>query len=191
MARWKSKEERLRLGERAVYLRDVKKLQWQHIAERLGLYSGPNVVYHYKKQKALLLTVKSEMNLKQIEEFSSRYDIERGYVWLYENGFRKRVSLEVQERIEDGKFGIGARPKKSQAEFVKRDGRSTESRGKEGRRRSRQEQLLLGKRAVELKDGGLTWRQIAEQLGVRQSSSVQIYYKKYKVASPFLKEERA
>ncbi len=46
------------------------------------------------------------MNFKQVLEFSAKYNIDKGWVWLYENGFKKRVPLDVQERIEDGKRGI-------------------------------------------------------------------------------------
>jgi len=106
MGRWKSKEERLKLGERAAYLRDVDKLKWNVIAERLGLHSGMNAVYHYKKYKAALLAVKGGMTFKQIEEFSSKYGIEPGWVWLYENGFKHRIPLDIQGKIEDGKLGI-------------------------------------------------------------------------------------
>lgn len=123
MGRWKPLDERIRLGERAVYLRDKQKLMWKDIAERLGLYSGSNAVYHYKKHKALLLTVKSEMSLKQIEEFSRQYNIERGWCWLYFNGFKHRVSSDIQEKIADAKLGIGSVKKEAVSPFEKADGR--------------------------------------------------------------------
>lgn len=188
MGRWLPKEERLKLGERAAHLRDVDKLQWQAIAERLGLHSGTNAVYHYEKYKAALLTVKAGMTFKQIKEFSLQHNIEPGWVWLYENGFRKRVPVEVQQKIENAKlsfFPTAGKRGRPRTEIL------IESDGKMGHRRSRQEQLQLGKRAVQLRDvEKLRWRQIAERLGVKVPSSVQIYYKKYKGTSPFLKEER-
>ena len=47
-----------------------------------------------------------KLNFRQILEFSAKYNIERGYVWLYENGFKERVPFAIQERIEEGKLGI-------------------------------------------------------------------------------------
>ena len=44
------------------------------------------------------------MRPAQIEEFSTRYGIERGWVWLYENGFKRRVPAETQEKIETAKM---------------------------------------------------------------------------------------
>lgn len=44
-----------------------------------------------------------KMSFKQILEFASKHDIEKGYVWLYENGFKKRVPPDIQEKIEEGK----------------------------------------------------------------------------------------
>jgi len=123
MGRWRSLEERLELGERAVYLRDVEKLKWRDIAERLRLFSGTHAVIYYKKYKALLLTVKSEMSLKQIEEFSRQYNIERGWCWFYFNGFKHRVPLDIQEKIADAKLGIGSVKKEAVSPFEKADGR--------------------------------------------------------------------
>lgn len=123
MGRWKSKEERLKLGERAVYLRDVERLKWKDIAERLGLFSGTHAVIYYKKYKAVALAVKSEMSFRQIMEFSHQHRIEPGWVWLYENGFRYRVSLDVQEKIELAKMGIESVKKEAVSPFEKADGR--------------------------------------------------------------------
>jgi len=44
------------------------------------------------------------MRLAQIEKFSSKHGIERGWVWLYENGFKRRVPMDVQEKIEEAKL---------------------------------------------------------------------------------------
>jgi len=44
------------------------------------------------------------MRLAQIEKFSSKHGIERGWVWLYENGFKRRIPVEVQEKIEEAKL---------------------------------------------------------------------------------------
>lgn len=41
------------------------------------------------------------MSPEQIEEFSSRHGIERGWIWLYENGFKRRVPVKIQEKIEN------------------------------------------------------------------------------------------
>lgn len=180
MGRWLPKEDRIRMAERCVELRDKEGLEWKDVAERLGLYSGTNAVYYYNKGKKAEKIVEETLKFEEIEPFARKYGIERGYVWLYENGFRKRVPANVRLQIEDAKMGIGAVNKKPRALFEKRDGRTTDSRGKEGHRRSPQEQLELGKRAVELKNEGLSWRQISERLGVKQSSSVQVYCRKYK-----------
>jgi len=51
-----------------------------------------------------LKAAKERMNIKQIEEFSIRHGIERGWVWLYENGFERRVPVDVQEKIEAAKM---------------------------------------------------------------------------------------
>jgi len=91
------------LGERAVDLRDVGKLKWRVIAERLGNDINRTIVY-YKKYKALLKAAKEKMDLKQIEEFFSRHAIERGWIWLYENGFKRRVPQEVRGEIETAKM---------------------------------------------------------------------------------------
>jgi len=124
MGRWLPKEQRLELGMKIVHLRDVEKLQWQDIAERLGLYSGTNAVYHYKKRKKAEEMGGEKLKFKEIEPFASKYGIERGYVWLYENGFRHRVPLEAQLKIADGKLGIGAVSKKTKLRFERYDGRS-------------------------------------------------------------------
>ena len=100
---YKSKEEQLRLGERAVDLRDVERLKWRVIAERLGSDITRAIVY-YKKYKVAENAAKERMNLEQIEKFSTKYGIERGWAWLYENGFKQRVPTEVQEKIETGKM---------------------------------------------------------------------------------------
>jgi len=49
--RWRSKEERLKLGKRAVFLRDEEKLQWKDIAERLGLLNETQAIGYYRKYK--------------------------------------------------------------------------------------------------------------------------------------------
>ena len=124
MARWRSKEERVRLRERAVYLRDEQKLKWVVIAERLGLHSGTTAIYHYKKGKLAEKIGLGNLKFKEIEPFAKKYGIEVGYVWLYENGFRTRVPTDVQLKIEDGKFGIGSVPKSTRLRFEKHDGRN-------------------------------------------------------------------
>lgn len=100
MSHYKSKEEQLRLGERVADLRDVEKLKWRVVAERLGHDISRTIVY-YKKYKVAENAAKERMNLEQIEKFSIKYGIERGWVWLYENGFKRRVPVEVQEKIEN------------------------------------------------------------------------------------------
>lgn len=104
MARHKSKEEQLRLGERAADLRDMERLKWRVIAEMLGVNNISKTIFYYKKYQAVLKTAKERMRPAQIEEFSSRYGIERGWVWLYENGFGHRVPEQVKEKIEDAKL---------------------------------------------------------------------------------------
>lgn len=103
MARYRSKEEQLRLGERAVDLRDVGKLKWRVIAERLGNDINRTIVY-YKKYKAAENAAKERMNLEQIEQFSIKHGIDRGWVWLYENGFKRRVPQEIRGEIEAAKL---------------------------------------------------------------------------------------
>jgi len=104
MRHYRSKEEQLRLGERAVYLRDVEQLLWRQIAERLDGCDIPRAIAYYKKYKAALKAAKERMRPEQIEKFSSRYGIERGWIWLYENGFKRRVPQEVREEIEVAKM---------------------------------------------------------------------------------------
>lgn len=106
MGRWKSEEERLKLGERAVYLRDEEKLLWKDIAERLGIPDVSQTTKYYRKYKDSLLTAKSEMSFEKIMEFSREHRIEPGWVWLYERGFKHRVPLDVQSQIENAKLGI-------------------------------------------------------------------------------------
>lgn len=104
MSHHRSKQEQLRLGEQAVYLRDVEQLLWRQIAERLDGCDIPRAIAYYKKYKAALKATKEKMNFGQIEEFSSRYGIEGGWVWLYENGFKRRVPMNVQDKIEEAKL---------------------------------------------------------------------------------------
>lgn len=103
MGPYKSKEEQLRLGERAVDLRDVGKLKWRVIAERLGNDINRTIIY-YKKYKAAENAAKERMNLEQIEQFSIKYGIERGWIWLFENGFERRVPQQVRGEIEEAKM---------------------------------------------------------------------------------------
>ena len=100
----KSKEEQLRLGERVVDLRDIEKLKWRVIAERLGVNDITKTIYYYRKYKAVLEAAKERMGFEQIEEFSIRHAIERGWVWLYENGFKRRVPQEIRGEIETAKM---------------------------------------------------------------------------------------
>jgi len=51
MGRWRSKEERLNLGAQTFYLREEEKLQWNMIAERLGLNSESHAIIYYRKYK--------------------------------------------------------------------------------------------------------------------------------------------
>jgi len=104
MARHKSKEEQLRLGERAADLRDMERLKWRVIAERLGVNDITKTIFYYKKYQAVLKGVKKKMSLVKIEEFSRRHGIERGWIWLYENGFKRRVPMDIQEKIENAKL---------------------------------------------------------------------------------------
>ncbi|MBA7689584.1 hypothetical protein ES703_98092 [subsurface metagenome] len=104
MGCWKSKAERLRLGETAVCLRDEEGLKWRQVTERLRLSSHSTAMAYYETYKEALVTAKSRMDLEQIEEFARRFGIERGYVWLYENGFEHRVPEEVKEKIENAKL---------------------------------------------------------------------------------------
>ncbi|GAH49994.1 unnamed protein product, partial [marine sediment metagenome] len=73
MPRHKPKEEQLRLGERAVDLRDVEKLKWRVIAETLGVNNISKMIFYYKKYQAVLKGAKEKMSLVKIEEFSSRH----------------------------------------------------------------------------------------------------------------------
>ena len=65
MAHWRPKEERLRLGKRIAYLRDVEGLKWREIVERLDIStdaqrdSGNSLaISYYKTYKATLLVGK-------------------------------------------------------------------------------------------------------------------------------------
>jgi len=101
---WKSKKERLRLGEIAVYLRDIEGLKWRQINKRLRLGNHSMAIVYYETYKEVLILAKKRMNLEQIEKFAKRSGIERGWVWLFENGFERRVPEEVKKRIEDEKL---------------------------------------------------------------------------------------
>jgi len=100
---WKLKGKKLKIGETAVYLRDMEGLKWQQITKRLKLDNHSMAIAYYKAYKKVLIIAKNKMDLEQIEKFSRRVGIERGYVWLYENGFKQRVPEEVRERIENEK----------------------------------------------------------------------------------------
>lgn len=100
---YRSREEQLRLGKRAVDLRDVERLKWRVIAERLG-NDITRIIVYYKKYKGMLKAAKERMNLEQIEQFSINYGIDRGWVWLYESGFKHRVPAEIQDKIEEAKL---------------------------------------------------------------------------------------
>lgn len=104
MARYRSKEEQLRLGEKAADLRDMDELKWRVIAETLGVNDISKTIFYYKKHKALLKAAKERMNLEQVEQFSIKHGIERGWIWLYENGFKRRVPADIQEKIETAKM---------------------------------------------------------------------------------------
>lgn len=99
---YRSKEEQLNLGERAVDLRDIDGLKWRVISEMLKVHDIATTVVYYKKYKASL--VKAGMSFEQIEEFSTRHKIEPGWVWLYENGFKRRVPQEIKGEIETAKM---------------------------------------------------------------------------------------
>jgi len=103
MGHWKSKEEKLRIGETVVYLRDMEGLKWQQITKRLKLGNHCMAITYYEAYKKVLIIAKKKMNLERIEKFSRRVGVERGYVWLYENGFEWRVPEEVRQRIENEK----------------------------------------------------------------------------------------
>jgi len=100
----KSKEEQLRLGERAVDLRDEEGLRWREIAERLGVNDISKTIFYCKKYKAMLKAAEKRMKPAQIEEFSAKHGIERGWVWLYENGFKRRVPQEIRGEIEEARL---------------------------------------------------------------------------------------
>jgi len=104
LRKWKSKEERLRLGETAVCLRDEEGLKWWQVTERLKLSNHSMAMAYYGNYKEAMMIAKNRMGLEQIEEFAKRFGIERGYVWLYENGFRYRVPEQVKEKIENAKL---------------------------------------------------------------------------------------
>ena len=101
---YRSKEEQLRLGGRAADLRDLDGLKWRVITERLGVNDINRTIVYYKKYKAMLKSAKDKMNLEQIEKFASRHGIERGWIWLFENGFKRRVPQEVRGEIEAAKM---------------------------------------------------------------------------------------
>jgi len=112
MRQWKSKKERLGLGARAVNLRDVKKLKWAVIAERLGVSSPELLRVYYNKYKASLLAVPLRLSLEKVEAFAEKSGFRRNtsscrtftaWVWLYENGYRHRVPAAIQEKIEETK----------------------------------------------------------------------------------------
>ena len=111
MGRWRSKEERLNLGARALYLREEEKLEWKDVAERLELSSETQAIIYYRKYKEAKEEGPGKLKTGEMKSFAKRHGIEVGYVWLYENGFKKRVPPETQKKIEDGKLGIGGRPK--------------------------------------------------------------------------------
>jgi len=104
MGCWKSKAERLRLGKTAACLRDEEGLKWRQVTERLRLSNHSMAIGYYETYKEALMIAKNRMSLEQIEEFAKRFGIERGYVWLYENGFRHRAPEKVREKIEDAKL---------------------------------------------------------------------------------------
>lgn len=58
MARWRPKEERLRLGKRIAYLRDVEGRKWREIIERLDIRADATAISYYKTYKATLLAGK-------------------------------------------------------------------------------------------------------------------------------------
>ena len=101
---WKSKEERLKLGKTAAGLRDTEGLKWRQVTERLKLNNHSMAIGYYETYKEALMIAKNRMELEQIEEFAKRFGIERGYVWLFENGFEHRVPEEVREKIENAKL---------------------------------------------------------------------------------------
>lgn len=104
MIHYRSKDEQLRLGERAADLRDVERLKWRVIAEKLGVNDATQTMSYYKKYKAMLKAAEKRMKPAQIEEFSIKHGIERGWVWLYENEFKHRVPQEVRGEIETAKM---------------------------------------------------------------------------------------
>lgn len=104
MGCWKSKAERLRLGETVACLRDEEGLKWRQVTERLRLSNHSMAIGYYETYKEALIIAKNRMSLEQIEEFARRFGIERGYVWLFENGFEHRVPEQVKQKIEDAKL---------------------------------------------------------------------------------------
>ena len=104
MGCWKSKAERLRLGKTVACLRDTEGLKWRQVTERLRLSNHSVAIAYYETYKEALMIAKNRIDLEQIEEFSRRFGIERGYVWLYENGFEHRVPEQVKKKIEDAKL---------------------------------------------------------------------------------------
>ncbi len=104
MGCWKSREERLRLGKTVACLRDAEGLKWRQVTEKLRLKNHSMAIGYYEIYKEALMIAKNRMELEQIEEFARRFGIERGYVWLFENGFEHRVPEEVREKIENAKL---------------------------------------------------------------------------------------
>ena len=104
MGCWKSKEERLRLGKTVACLRDAEGLKWRQVTEKLRLKNHSMAIGYYETYKEALMIAKNRMDLEQIEKFAKRLGIERGWVWLFENGFERRVPEEIKKRIEDEKL---------------------------------------------------------------------------------------
>jgi transcriptional regulator with XRE-family HTH domain len=166
MGRHKSREERLRLGGRAAELRK-EGLEWKQIAERLGVCHGVHVKRYYEAYKASLLVEKSGMSLGQIEKFASEHDIERGYLWLYENGFKHRVPQEVRAEIENAKLSIFPRGEKGGPPSSLRVDKRTYRTNRTGEERAR---------IVKLHDEHrLPFWQIGERFGISRQRAHQLY----------------
>ena len=104
MGCWKSKAERLRLGKTVACLRDTEGLKWRQVTERLRLKNHSMAIGYYEIYKEALMIAKKRMDLEEIEKFAKRFGIERGWVWLFENGFERRVPEEIKKKIEDEKL---------------------------------------------------------------------------------------